>query len=430
MSTLSSRPLYFDVFEQDAKLEAIGRKKLLEQSKFLESISIGKRHKQCVRKFIGLRDNKYFSGSVVAIIFLAGALVGIQTYSLEPNTVGAILVDILDVIVLWVFVAEIVIKFLAEGSKPWVYFFNSWNRFDFAIVAVGFMPIGGGGAVTALRLLRLLRVLKLVRALPKLQVLVIGLLKSLSSIGYIGALLGLVFYLYAIVGMGFFGANDPVHMDGLFTTMLTLFRAATLEDWTDLMYTSMYGCEFYGYSGMKHLCVQSHGFGFGAALYWVSFVLISSLMVLNLFIGVIASSMQDAQSELNEVEAGRELGETDESLTNRLAQMFDLVNKGAKELDTFAREETKQIEERKTSWLESQKVKAGSSMFGGLLSELKKRKITKVELIKIEREEDEKREEEKKKKLKQEGADEPKKLLVARVSIQQLNEKWGIQQDK
>jgi len=98
--------------------------------------------------------------------------------------------------VLIIFILEIVIKLIAAGRKPFDFFKDSWNVFDFLIVAVGLLPIGGGSAVTALRLIRLLRVLKLVRALPKLRLLVMGLLQSMSSIAYIGLLLGMLFYLY------------------------------------------------------------------------------------------------------------------------------------------------------------------------------------------------------------------------------------------
>merc|ERR1712032_1206305 len=94
--------------------------------------------------------------------------------------------SILDEFVVGIFCAEIFIKVLAEGKRPWRYFFDYWNIFDFVVVVLGFIPFGGSGAVMAIRLVRLLRVLKLVRALPELQILVIGLIKSLSSIVYIG----------------------------------------------------------------------------------------------------------------------------------------------------------------------------------------------------------------------------------------------------
>jgi voltage-gated sodium channel len=391
INSVLSRPLHYDIFEADAKLEQQRLKKIKQRQETIDNLAISHKHRWWVDRCMALRDNRCFTGFIVAVIFLAGALVGIQTYPIQGTTL-ALVCEILDIIVLWTFVLEIIIKFFAEGNKPWQYFsLNLWNCFDFVIVVISFCPIGGGGAVTALRLLRLLRVLKLIKALPKLQVLVIGLIKSLSSIGYVGALLLLVFYLFAILGMGFFGENDPVHMSELFLTMLTLFRAATLEDWTDIMYIGMYGCENYGYQGIEHLCVKSNPMGFWAALYWIAFVLISNMMILNLFIGVIASSMADAQCELNEEEASKELGETDESLQYRLTEIHALIQKASVELDTFSKEETKQIEKRKEQWNTNNKIERGASMFGGLLSGLKKNKVTKAQLIQLEKEEDDRR---------------------------------------
>lgn len=151
-----------------------------------------------------------------------------------------------------------------------------------------------------LRLLRLLRVLKLVKALPKLRILVIGLIKSFSAIAYIGMLLMLLFYLFAVLGVSLYGQNDPVHMGNLHIALISLFRAATGEDWTDLMYTAMFGCRGHAYDGMMHLCTDENNAegGVVAALYWVVFLTFASLMILNLFIGVITGAMEDAKSEL------------------------------------------------------------------------------------------------------------------------------------
>jgi len=185
----------------------------------------------------------------------------------------AITLGVMDIAVLWIFVLEIVVKFAAEGKTPWLFFKDSWNVFDFFIVAVGFMPIGGGGSVTALRLLRLLRVLKLVKALPQLRILVIGLIKSFSSIAYIGALLILQFFLFAVFAVSVFGHNDPIHLGTLHIAFLTLFRSSTFEDWTDVMYIGMYGCKHYGYDGMEDQCPDDGiggttdvGYGWIAAL--------------------------------------------------------------------------------------------------------------------------------------------------------------------
>ena len=350
-------------------------------------LSVFPGHRPCISSCMRLRDAPWFSATIIAVIFVAGILVGIQTYPIEPGTDLALTCGLLDIFVLWIFVLEIVVKMVAEGKSPWRYFFNAWNVFDFSIVAVGFMPIGGGGAVTALRLLRLLRVLKLVKALPKLQILVIGLIKSMSSIGYVGALLILVFYMFAVLGMGFFGENDPVHMGELWISMLSLFRAATLEDWTDLMYIGMYGCENYGYSGMEHLCTKSEAHGLLAAVYWVVLVLIASMMILNLFIGVIASSMQDAQNELAEVKADEALLGVDESIEGRLTEISDIMSKAANELDTFSREEMKQIDDRKAEYLKAAKnapPSGFSSGIGSILSVLRQKKEEEESAKKVE----------------------------------------------
>ena len=65
-------------------------------------------------------------------------------------------------------------------------------------------------------------------------------------------LLLLVFYLFAIGGIEFFRQNDPWHFGNVGLAMLTLFRMATLEDWTDVMYINIYGCDRYD-SGLCHM---------------------------------------------------------------------------------------------------------------------------------------------------------------------------------
>lgn len=87
-------------------------------------------------------------------------------------------------------------------------------------------------------------------------------------------------------------------MGTLHVAMLSLFRAATLEDWTDLMYTSMYGCAHYGYDGMEHLCTHNQKGNLFAVLYWVSFIFLAAMCILNLFIGVITGAMEDAKDKL------------------------------------------------------------------------------------------------------------------------------------
>merc|ERR1719181_1320076 len=96
-----------------------------------------------------------------------------------------------------------------------------------------------------LRLFRLARLLKLIGKVPKLQVIVLGLIAGLKAVVYIAILLFLVFFLFATAGIMFFGANDPLHFRSVPIALLSLFRAATLEDWTDIMYISIFGCDKY-----------------------------------------------------------------------------------------------------------------------------------------------------------------------------------------
>lgn len=275
----------------------------------------------------GIAESKWFQNFVTLAILVAGVLVGIATYP-EFSARHESTLEVLNKIILVIFIIEIVVKLLAEGKKPWLYFTDAWNIFDFIIVAAAFLPFGGS-SVAILRLLRLLRVLKLIKALPKLQMLVGALLKSIPSMGYVSILLLLLFYIYAVAGVFFFSENDPIHFGDLQTSMLSLFRVVTLEDWTDVMYINMFGCENYGYDGNMDLCTNSSGSPGGSAFFFVSFVLIGTMIFLNLFIGVIMTGMDEAKAEmaLNEKTERGDDGKTRiEDLEKKLSEMQELIS--------------------------------------------------------------------------------------------------------
>ena len=245
----------------------------------------------------------HFQRTIIATILLAGIVVGAQTYkgfALEHKEI----LTLLDGIILTIFVLEALIKILAEGNRPIHYFKNPWNVFDFTIVAACLLepvlPVGGT-FLPVLRLARILRVLRLVTAIPKLQVLVSCLLKSLPSMFYVSILLFLLFYVYGTMAVFLYGENDPIHFRNLQTSMLSLFRVVTLEDWTDVMYVNMYGSNAYGYSP-EDLAIwtpNSSASPLGASLFFVSFVLIGTMIVLNLVIGVIMNSMDESNEEMS-----------------------------------------------------------------------------------------------------------------------------------
>jgi len=240
-------------------------------------------------------ESKQFQIFFIGIILLSGLVVGLDSYPKISDKYGTILHS-LDSIILGLFVFEICVKLVSFGPRVHEFFKDGWNVFDFIIVGACFLPFDGQ-SIIVLRLLRVLRIVRLVGTIPELKLIVNTLLKSIPSMGYIGALLFILFYIYACLGTFLFRENDPIHFESLHLSLLSLFRVATLEDWTDIMYTAVYGCQSYGYSGMEELCESSKAFPFLGWFYFVSFVLLATFVFLNLFIGVIISNMEDIKEK-------------------------------------------------------------------------------------------------------------------------------------
>jgi voltage-gated sodium channel len=288
-----------------------------------------------------IADNMLFQNFIIGVILFAGVLVGIETYPGMVEEWGWLLHK-LDAVVLGIFIVEILIKMGAEGRKPWRFFYDPWNVFDFVIVAVCLVP-GLGQYAMVLRLARLLRVFRLVRAIPRLQLLVSALLRSLPSMGYVSILLFMLFYMFAVAGVFMFSQNDPVHFGNLQTSLLSLFRVVTLEDWTDIMYTQMYGCDVFPYGMQEELCTDPKAYPLGGALFFVTFVLLGTMIVLNLFIGIIVNSFDAAKEEMEngggDGEGTEEPGLADQlealeaelvAIQTRVAQVRSLASQGEK----------------------------------------------------------------------------------------------------
>lgn len=219
-----------------------------------------------------------FQRFITLAIVLAGALVGCETSPAFMAEHGAI-VHALDTVVLVIFSLEIVIRMTAEAPRPWRYFRDPWNCFDFAIVAGALLPFISG-YITVLRLFRLLRVLRLVRAVPRLQVLVGALLHSLPSMGYVVLLLGLLFYIYGVAGVFFFAEAAPVYFGDLARAFLTLFQIVTLEDWIEVLNSVREGAP-------AALAIS----------YFVTFILFGTMVMLNLVIGIVLEGMKESQAD-------------------------------------------------------------------------------------------------------------------------------------
>ncbi|MBE2217895.1 MAG: ion transporter [Ignavibacteria bacterium] len=271
--------------------------------------------------FKRITESRSFQSFIVFVILSAGVIVGLETYP-GLMAVHGDLLHLLDHIVLYIFVVEIILKMLAKGSKPWEYFYDGWNVFDFIIVAVCFLPIGGA-YIAVLRLARILRVFRLVSAMPKLQLLVGALLKSIPSMSYVGILLFLLFYIYAVIGTFMFGQNDPIHFGSLQATMMTLFKTITLEGWIDFMNIQYYGSNLYGYEAFPDTLRTPSAHPIAAPIYFISFILLGTMIMLNLFIGVIINGME----ETNKEEEIKELAKIREQVKNiSLEEEINLIS--------------------------------------------------------------------------------------------------------
>jgi voltage-gated sodium channel len=236
-------------------------------------------------------ESNLFRNFILGLIILSGVIVGIETYP-ETYSKNAALFHLIDQVIIYIFVFEISIKIISNGKKPWNFFLDPWNVFDFIIVAVCFIPDINTNFVTVLRLARILRVFRIISVLPKLQILVNTLLKSIPSMGYVVVLLGIVFYIFAVTGSFLFGKTDPIHFGSLHISMITLFKVLTLEGWTDIMNIQLYG------SSEPSAEYTMKVVSYASVAYFVSFILIGAMIIMNLFIGVVMNSMQESQNEM------------------------------------------------------------------------------------------------------------------------------------
>ena len=184
-------------------------------------------------------------------------------------------------VALAIFVLEAAIKLTAVSPRFERYFKDGWNLFDFVILVLAFLPDAGEFALVA-RLARLLRVLRVATVVPQLRLIVSTLIRSLPGLGNVMLLLSAVFYVYAIAGVHLFRDHDPTHWRNLGIALLTLFRVMTLEDWTDVMYVAM----------------ELHPM---AWLFFVSFVMLAAVIMINLVIAVVINNLHDARIEIRPV---------------------------------------------------------------------------------------------------------------------------------
>lgn len=210
---------------------------------------------------------------IIWVIILNAIAFGAET-SATLREIGGTFLTWFDRVCLWIYTIEIILKIWALRLN---YFREGWNVFDFVIVGLSYITIGG----SIWRSLRVLRVLLLISALPRLRMIVRSLIISLPSIGSIALLLVLIFYICAVIATQTFGAAFPAWFGTLTESIFTLFQIMTLESWAMGI--------------VRPVCEQ---FPF-APWFFVPFVLISAFIIMNLFIAIIIGAMSEAREQMN-----------------------------------------------------------------------------------------------------------------------------------
>ncbi|TDR50869.1 voltage-gated sodium channel [Halomonas ventosae] len=232
-------------------------------------------------RFERLRAHKAFELTVITIIVVSALLIGAKTYE-ETNRFQQWLLA-MDVAVTVFFLVEILIRMAAE-KRLRDFFRRGWNVFDFLIVTASLIPLDDSEMVLLARLLRIFRVLRLVSMIPELRLLMAALVKSIPRMGYVALLMFIIFYIYAALGSFLFAEVDDFLWGNISTAMLTLFRVATFEDWTDVMYATQ---ELHAWSWV----------------YYLTFIFLTAFIFLNMMIGIVLDVMQKESVQM-EIESG------------------------------------------------------------------------------------------------------------------------------
>ncbi|MFM9973729.1 MAG: ion transporter [Beijerinckiaceae bacterium] len=210
----------------------------------------------------------------IALIIVNAITLGLETVKPVMDRFSDTL-HIIDTIILWIFVAEISARIIVNRLA---FFKDPWSLFDFFVIGIALVP--ATESLSVLRALRILRVLRLVTVVPSLRKVVAGLVGALPGMGSIVGLLFLVYYVFAVMATKLYSETNPDLFGHLGTTAYTLFQAMTFDDWSNGI--------------VKPLAEKGHT---NAWFFIMTFMVVSAFMVLNLFIGVVVTALDEVTSD-------------------------------------------------------------------------------------------------------------------------------------
>ncbi|MFM9078306.1 MAG: ion transporter [Solirubrobacterales bacterium] len=270
-----------------------------------------------------LVHSSWFEGFIFTVIILNAIVLGLETYPDIQDRYGDTLY-LLNEIFLGIFIVEILLRISAYGSRPWNYFRSGWNVFDFVVVFAVFIP-GVRENATLLRLVRLLRVVRVVSVLPDLRVLLSGMARAIPPIASMAALAVLLIFIYGMIGWKIFGEAIPERWGDIGEAMLTLFTILTLEGWNEILFAGQEVTQF-------------------AWVFFVSFVLIASFLLINILIAIIINAVEDArdaertqeaEERLQLIEEGGEVADPLQNALDRLAELKSWIGEVETEISVF-----------------------------------------------------------------------------------------------
>ncbi|WP_379547655.1 ion transporter [Qipengyuania sp. DSG2-2] len=218
-------------------------------------------------------ESRQFETFITAVIVINAIGLGLETSPAVMEAAGGI-VRRLDQIAIAIFVVELAMKLFVYRLA---FFRNGWNVFDLAIVSAALVPAGEQFSV--LRALRILRALRLVSVVPSMRKVIVGLFRAIPSIGTVIVMLLLLFYISAVMATKLFGGAFPEWFGNLGASLYSLFQIMTLESWS---------------MGIVRPVMEEFPYAWA---FFVPFILLTSFIVLNLFIGVIVNAMAEATDE-------------------------------------------------------------------------------------------------------------------------------------
>lgn len=214
-----------------------------------------------------------FGNAIMAVILFNAVLLGLETSPAIMADWGGLIL-MLDRICLAIFAGEILLKLAAFGGR---FFRSGWNVFDFAIVGIALVP--GAQTFSVLRALRVLRVLRLISVVPQLRRVVEGFVRALPGMGSVFLLMAIIFYVAAVVSTKLFAASFPDWFGDLGLSAYTLFQIMTLESWS---------------MGIVRPVMEVYPYAWA---FFVPFIMVTTFAVVNLLVGLVVNSMQEAANE-------------------------------------------------------------------------------------------------------------------------------------